>query len=142
MIGKPKWFKRRKYTGWGFSPSTWEGWVYIAVVALPVIIIANMQVFGTAQVVFLVVWAIIFGIDFIDIMIHLEKDEREKIHEAISERNALWTILTVLVAGVAYQTASGVATQSIVKVDPIILIALVAGLIAKIISNIYLDKRN
>lgn len=142
MIGKPQWFKRRKYTGWGFTPVTWQGWAYILVMISPIIVVTKLQVFGTAQIVFLVIWALIFCEDFIDIIIHLPKDERDRIHEAISERNALWVILAVLIAGIAYQAASGIVAQNISKVDPVILIALVAGTITKMISNIYLDKKD
>jgi len=35
MIGKPEWFKRRKYGGWGIFPKTWQGWVYIAAIIIP-----------------------------------------------------------------------------------------------------------
>lgn len=31
MIAQKEWFGRRKYTGWGVTPKTWQGWVYIAV---------------------------------------------------------------------------------------------------------------
>jgi hypothetical protein len=142
MIGKPQWFARRKYTGWGFSPRTWQGWVYLVVIILPILIVSQLQVSSTALTVFLIVWAGMFALDFIDIIIHLQKDERERIHEAIAERNALWVIITVLAIGIAYQAASSTVYHDVVKVDPVILIALGAGLIAKIISNIYLDKKD
>ena len=29
MIGKPEWFERRKYLGWGIHPKTKEGWIYL-----------------------------------------------------------------------------------------------------------------
>ena len=90
----------------------------------------------------MIVWVLIFCIDFVDIMIHLKIDERDRIHEAISERNALWIILIVLTLGIAYQVANGVVSQNIARIDPVILIALFAGLIAKVISNVYLDKKD
>ena len=90
----------------------------------------------------MIIWAIIFCLDFIHIIINLKLDEREKIHEAISERNALWVIVAILGIGVAFQGASAVVTHSIFSVDPVILAALGAGIIAKIISNIYLDLKN
>jgi hypothetical protein len=142
MIGKPEWFKRRKYSGWGFTPATWQGWVYILVMIVPIIVISNLKMPGDTQIVFLVIWALIFCVDFVDIIIHLKKDERDRIHEAIAERNALWVVLAVMVAGLAYQVASDVVTKSITKVDPVILIALFAALIAKIITNVYLDKKD
>jgi hypothetical protein len=32
MIGNPEWFTYRIF-GWGVAPKTWQGWVYVAVVA-------------------------------------------------------------------------------------------------------------
>ena len=68
-------------------------------------------------------------------------DERERVHEAIAERNAMWVMVAALVAGFAYRAAqASVAGQ--VYVDPVILVALGAGLAAKAITNIYLDRRD
>lgn len=142
MLGKPEWFARRKYSGWGFSPKTWQGWVYILAIIAPILIVTSLPISGRAQTIFMIVWAVIFAIDFIDIILHLEKDERERIHEAIAERNALWAIITVLAFGLAYQAASGIAAYGALKVDPVILIALGAGLIVKIVSNVYLDRKD
>ena len=142
MIGKPEWFKRRKYSGWGFTPATWQGWAYILVLVLPIIFVTSMKVLGTWQIIFLIAWAVIFCIDFVNIIIHLPKDERDRIHEAIAERNALWVILAVLVLGIGYQTSVGVVSKSIATVDPVIVIAVFAGFIAKVISNVYLDKKD
>ncbi len=141
MIGKHHWFKRRKYTGWGFSPATWQGWVYLLVLVAPILLITSDNSVSKIEIVFLVVWGLIFAIDFIDIMVHLPKDERDRIHEAIAERNALWVIVIVLALGIGYQVSWGIG-KNLVTVDPVIIIALVAGLIAKIISNIYLDKKD
>jgi hypothetical protein len=141
MIGKPQWFKRRKYSGWGFTPATWEGWVYIFITILPLVLLTGFAPVNQTRMVFIVIWALIVSFDFIDIIIHLPKDEREMVHEAIAERNALWVMIAVLAIGVAYQTASS-AVAGAVKVDPLIIIAIVAGLLSKIISNIYLDKKN
>jgi len=141
MIGKYNWFKRRKYTGWGFTPATWQGWLYIVVLVIPIILLTGDGHMTQTRIILLIIWSIIFVVDFIDIMIHLPKDERDRIHEAISERNALWVIVIVLAAGVAYQAAQG-AIKGIVQVDPVIIVAILAGLFAKIVSNIYLDKKN
>lgn len=141
MIGKYNWFKRRKYTGWGFSPATWQGWVYVVVFILPIILLTGDGKMSQTRIILLSIWSLIFAVDFIDIMIHLPKDERDRMHEAIAERNALWVIVLVLGVGIAFQTAQGVAGD-IAKVDPFILVAIFAGLVTKIISNIYLDKKN
>ncbi len=142
MLGKPSWFARRKYTGWGFTPKTWQGWVYFLVIIAPIVFLSQYQSFGTAGMIFMIIWAIIFCLDFIHIIINLKLDERERIHEAIAERNALWVIVIVLGVGVAFQAAASVAAHTIYSVDPFILIALGTGIIAKIISNIYLDLKN
>lgn len=141
MIGKPEWFRRRKYTGWGFTPVTWQGWAYIAVVILPIVLLTSARAVGQIQMVLAIVWALIFCIDFIDIIIHLPKDERDRMHEAIAERNALWAIIAVLATGVGYQAAIN-AAHGVKYVDPVILIALFVGVLVKMISNIYLDKKD
>ncbi|EKD23749.1 MAG: hypothetical protein ACD_81C00186G0003 [uncultured bacterium] len=143
MIGNPKWFSRRKYTGWGFTPKTWQGWVYIAVIMLPIAIVASVNPEGTWTSVFLIIWALVFAVDFIHIMVGMRKDERERIHEAIAERNALWAILAVLIFALAYQTASGIAAHALTPTfDPFILAAIIAAVIAKAATNIYLDRKN
>ncbi len=141
MIGKHHWFKRRKYTGWGFSPATWQGWVYLLVLVAPILLITSDNSVNKIEIVFLVIWGLVFTFDFIDIMVHLPKDERDRMHEAIAERNALWVIVIVLALGIGYQVSWGIV-KNLVTVDPVIIIALIAGLIAKIISNIYLDKKD
>jgi hypothetical protein len=142
MIGKPEWFKRRKWGGWGLFPATWQGWVYIAVFL--------GLIFGTQLVspdekirmIVLGIVAITLFADTIDIMIRIKKDERETVHEAIAERNALWVIILVLAAGVAYQTARATVIGDVSIIDPVIIIAIVSALIAKAATNLYLDKNN
>lgn len=141
MIGKPQWFRRRKYTGWGFTPATWQGWVYVAVLCFPFILISFFHSSNQAILIFTIGWAGIFCVDFVDIVIHLSKDERDRIHEAIAERNALWIVITVLVVGIGYQSAVSVIS-GVIKVDPVIIIAIVAGIVVKLISNIYLDRKD
>ena len=141
MIGKPQWFRRRKYTGWGFTPVTWQGWVYVAVLCFPFILISFFHTNSQTILIFMIVWAIIFCVDFVDIVMHLPKDERDRMHEAIAERNALWMIISVLVVGIGYQSAISVISGTL-KLDPVIIIAMVAGVIVKLISNIYLDRKD
>lgn len=141
MIGKPEWFRRRKYTGWGFTPISWQGWLYVAVAIIPLVLLTSFSPMSQWRIVATVVWAVILCIDFINIMIHLPKDERDTLHEAIAERNALWVIIGVLIVGIGYQTATSVV-EGATKVDPVIIIAIFAGLFAKMISNIYLDRKN
>jgi hypothetical protein len=140
MIGKPEWFKRRKYAGWGMTPRTWQGWVYVAVFMTLIIgFHAIPTLDNTTRTVGTMLWVLVIGIDSIDIMIHLKKDERSHMHEAIAERNAAWFMVIVLALGVAYQGISS-GLQQRLYVDPIIIIALFGGLAVKAGSNIYLER--
>ncbi len=141
MIGKPEWFRRRKYTGWGFTPVTWQGWVYVIIMILPIVALASASNLGKFWITAVIIWAVVFTLDCAHIIAHLPKDERDRMHEAIAERNALWVIVAVLAVGIGYQAATSAASQ-VVEMDPVILIAIFAGLVAKIISNIYLDKKD
>lgn len=142
MIAQPGWFGRRKYTGWGFTPKTWQGWAYSIVLVLPLPVMAALHVSSRTQLVVVCVWAVVLVAAMVDIKRSIVMDERETIHEAIAERNALWAILAVLAAGVAFEAARGIATNGVVAVDPVILVALAAGLLAKAATNIYLDRKN
>ena len=143
MIGKTEWFKRRKYTGWGVgTPKTWQGWVYIAVILIPFIVFQLLPFWdNTMRLAITVIWVVIIGIDVTDMMIRSKNDEREKMHEAIAERNAAWFMVIVLSIGLAYQMISN-ALQQKLYVNPFIVIALIGGVFIKMISNIYLDRKN
>ncbi len=142
MIGNPNWFQRRKWGGWGLSPATWQGWAYIGVFVglmlgtnyLPFAAQTNLLILGGIGIVLVV--------DTLSMMMHLKQDERERIHEAIAERNALWAILLVLVIGVAYEAARNAVLSGVPTVDPVIIAALVVGLITKAGSNYYLDRKD
>ena len=140
MIGNPKWFSIRKYGGWGVTPNCPQGWLYIAVVAIPLVVLQSISIPESLKSGLMMVWAVIFSIDLIDIMVRMKKDERETIHEAIAERNAMWFIIAALVAGIAYQTASGIIKQAN-EVDPVIVIALAGATIVKAITHLYLRNK-
>jgi hypothetical protein len=143
MIGKPEWFRRRKYGGWGLFPATWQGWTYLAVfmfIAFGVQFVPTIS--EAARMIILAILVIVLFADTIDIMIKMKKDERETLHEALAERNALWAILLILTVGVAYEAAQSMVISNKVEIDPVIIIAIFGGLIAKAATNYYLDKRN
>ncbi len=123
MIAKASWFSIRKWGGWGLTPNCWQGWLYIAVLILPLIFIKNIY--------FVYSWVAIFIIDILYIFLTLKKDEREVLHEALAERNALWMMILILVVG------------SIIKqtLDPIILVALLGATIVKAITHWYLRDK-
>jgi hypothetical protein len=144
MFGKPEWFTRRKYLGWGIMPKTWQGWAYIAVFLAPVVVEKYvLHLSASAEQTFLLVWIVIFLADVFDIMMHLKHDERDRIHEAFAERNALWAVMLSLVVGILYRASVAVFIPSVTQpVDPVIIVALFAGLAAKGATNIYLDRKD
>lgn len=143
MIGKPEWFKRRKYGGWGIAPKTWQGWVYIAAVIVPFIIFNSLPFWSEkTRIIITLIWLAFLAIDVSHIMVKMKKDERERLHEAIAERNALWIMMGILVIGVGFQIARASVLQDFSSVDWFLVAALFAGLIAKSITNVYLDRKD
>ncbi|KKW11060.1 MAG: hypothetical protein UY50_C0022G0028 [Parcubacteria group bacterium GW2011_GWA2_49_9] len=142
MLGKPEWFTRRKWGGWGLCPATKEGWVYLAVFVAVIFATQFMFTDEKSRMLALGVVAAVLILDTVDIMFRMKKDERETLHEALAERNALWVIITVLAVGIGYQTAVSIAQTGTATIDPVIIIAIVAGLIAKAATNYYLDKKD
>lgn len=142
MIGNPRWFKRRKYGGWGFMPCCWQGWLYVALMFGSFFLVTFLP-FGDGWVRTGVMfgWAVVFSADAIHIMVSLPRDERERLHEAFAERNAMWAMVVVLAAGVAYQAAAAHAS-GIFGIDPVIVAALFAGIAAKAVTNVYLDLKD
>jgi hypothetical protein len=141
MIAKKGWFRRRKYGGWGAMPASWQGWVYAGVLIVPFVLMGVLGASAETQMTVTALWVVVLIAAFVDIMQSIEKDERETIHEAFAERNALWAMLGVLAAGVAYQAAAGVVEQSW-DIDPFILVALAVGLVVKAATNIYYDRKD
>lgn len=140
MIGNPKWFNQRKYTGWGLTPNCWQGWLYIAIAVTPLIILSNLSLPDTLSPILMGVWAILFIVDFIDIFRKIKKDERDTVHEAIAERNAMWFMIIALAVGVAFQVGQSVVAQK-QEVDPVILIALIGAVVTKAITHFYLRNK-
>lgn len=140
MIGNPKWFSPRKYSGWGLTPNCWQGWVYIAAIALPMAIISQLSLPGFWSTGIMLAWALVFAVDFVHIFLNIKKDERDILHEAIAERNALWFMLTALVVGISYQVASGIVGNNY-QIDPVIIIALIGAVVVKAITNFYLRNK-
>ena len=136
MIGNPKWFNPRKYTGWGLTPNCWQGWAYIFGFLLPIAIINSISINQSIKNIFTFVWTGLFLIDFVHLMSQIKRDERDRLHEALSDRNALWFMLTVLAVGMIYQAANKI-TFNTNNIDPVILIALLGGTLVKAVSQLY-----
>ncbi len=142
MIARPDWFQRRKYGGWGVSPKTWQGWVYTALAIIPFIIFQSLPFWNMQTRMYVTIgWILFLFLDVGSVMISLKRDEREYKIEAISERNAAWTMMFILVVGILYEIIRGALSQSI-DVNLFLVAALFGGVIAKTISNIILEKRS
>jgi len=76
MIGKPQWFKKRKYTGIGITPVSWQGWIYVGVIIAALIFI-RFQPFWVwsdqVKNILTGIWAVIVIADGIHIFSRLKK---------------------------------------------------------------------
>jgi FtsH-binding integral membrane protein len=141
MIGKPEWFQRRKYGGWGISPRTWQGWVYAALILVPFIIFQSLPYWSNeTRLLVTGLWIAFLLVDVTHIMVTLRRDEREHKIESIAERNAAWFMVTVLVIGIVYQIISSALRDSL-EVNWFMVVALFGGAIIKTISNVVLEKK-
>lgn len=142
MIGKVEWFKVRKYGGWGLTPKTWQGWVYIIVMIMVLLIPLHFLKNNLLMTKIITgVWIFILLADVIDMMMHLKKDEREERHEALADRNAAWSMVTILAIGVVSETTYN-GLNGIVRINYTAFAALIIGALVKGITFIYLDKKD
>jgi hypothetical protein len=141
MIAKSEWFVRRKYGGWGLFPKTWQGVLYSLVIVAISMGLIYLPVEFALKIAIIAVWAVLLLIDMGGAMINI-KDEREKIHEAIAERNVLWAVVAIAAIGIAFQVASSTIKNDFSNVDWFLVAALGAAIIVKAISNIWLDRKN
>lgn len=131
MIGNPNWFNIRKYSGWGLTPNCWQGWAYVALFTTPLIILSYISLNQNIENIFTGLWLALFLLDIFHIMSQIKKDERERLHEALADRNALWFIILFLVV---YAFISN-------KLDPYFFIGLIGAALVKAITQIYLRDK-
>ncbi|NPV49666.1 MAG: hypothetical protein HPY60_00505 [Candidatus Methanofastidiosum sp.] len=142
IIAKPEWFTRRKYGGWGLGIRTWQGAVYLAAMFIALIVL--LQIAGDSVETKLVVtgiWMLFLLVDVFDVMWKLKKDERERIHEAIAERNAAWGMMVVITLGIFVEIMYNVMNNRI-YVNPFLAGALAVGVIIKSVTNYKLEREN
>ena len=144
MLGKPKWFKRRKYTGWGLTPATWQGWVYLGILLCSVCFVSLaiiwLKLQTSYQIGIMLSMLALIVLDTTEIATKIDKDERETAHEALSERNAAWCMVILLVGGILFQSTVSIL-QGNLHIDPFMVAALLGGVAVKGISNwYYVDK--
>lgn len=141
MIARKDWFQRRKYGGWGISPKTWQGWLYIAFVIIPFAVFQAMPFWDTnTRLAITFVWLGFLFLDTLPVMITLDRDEREYKIEAISERNAAWFMSLVLCGGVFYEVLLSSLNQE-PTINIFMVIALLGGALVKTISNIFMEGK-
>ncbi|MCL5970015.1 MAG: hypothetical protein M1450_00735 [Patescibacteria group bacterium] len=140
MIGKAKWFVRRKYTGWGVTPKTWQGVLYIVVIAGVMGLIQSLPVAEAIKLVLSGIWILLVLVDIVKIMASLKLDEREKKIEAISERNAAWAMIGSSVLLILYVSTIGKELKGI-DLMPALILPIFAGVIIKALSNLILERK-
>ena len=79
-------------------------------------------------------------LDIGPLMVTLPKDERERLHEALAERNAAWAMVAVLVIWLFYEILQAKMLGREAIVHPALIIALLAGAAAKSVTNWRLRK--
>jgi len=131
MIGNPKWFNVRKYSGWGLTPNCWQGWAYIFAFIIPVALISNLNINPYYKNIFSIIIVAVLIIDTLHLMTQIKKDEREKLHEAIADRNALWFLLFGVIAWAFIRQI----------VDPIFIGIILGATAVKAITQIYLRDK-
>lgn len=131
MIANPKWFNLRKYTGWGLTPNCPQGWAYIIAFIIPVVIISNLNINPHYKNILSLVIIGILLIDVLHIMTQIKQDERERLHEAIADRNALWFLLFGLIAWAFIKQIT----------DPVLIGILLGTTAVKALTQIYLKDK-
>lgn len=141
MIGRSEWFQRRKYGGWGLTPKTWQGWLYIGVMSVITFGLMNAPLIPeVARMPLAYGWIALFCFDVLHMMATLKKDEMEVKIEALAERNASWAMIAVMAAAIGYQTAK-TALSGTPQIDWWLIVTLVAGVVAKALTNVWLERK-
>lgn len=141
MIGKAEWFQRRKYSGWGITPKTWQGWVYLILLFIPFIAFQILPFWSTkVRIIGTMIWLAFILLDASHIMMTMKSDERESKIESLAERNAAWIMVLVMCLGIVYQGITSAIYQKSMM-DWFLVGALWAGILVKSFSNLYLSKR-
>lgn len=141
MLAKAQWFQKRKYTGWGVNPKTWQGWVYIALFICVLVGLQSVSVLSVAvRNVISIVLVVFVLVDTLQVMAKFDKDELEEKNEAIAERNASWAMVVILTVGILYPIIS-TGAKDVSDVNPFLLVALVVGFVVKATSYFILEKK-
>jgi hypothetical protein len=141
LIAKSSWFKRRKYGGWGLTPNTWQGWLYITIIIGVFTLFQALPFWDdTIRMTATIIWLVFLFVDLTPLMIAVKKDELEYKIEAIAERNAAWAMSLILVFGLLYESILA-SMEGEIYINWIIATALIGGATIKSITNLYLEKK-
>ncbi len=131
MIGNPKWFNIRKYSGWGLTPNCPKGWLYLACFIIPVAIINSLTINQNIKNIISIIIIGLLILDVLHIMTQIKSDERERLHEAIADRNALWFLLFGLISWAFIKQIT----------DPFFIGILIGATVIKAITQFYLRDK-
>jgi len=140
MIAKAEWFNRRKYTGWGLSPKTWQSFLYIFIITGVFVLIISLFKNEPLKMVLTGIWTVFVLVDILQAMASLKLDEREQKIEAIAERNASWAMVASTVLSILFVTTLGKELRG-VSLMPALIFPIIVGVIVKGLSNFILDRR-
>lgn len=141
LLAKKDWFERRKYAWWWLHPKKRQWWVYVFLMVAVLIVLQSLPFWDQIQRIYITVWWILLlAVDALPIMFTVERDEREHKIEAIAERNAAWSMSFVITIWIVYEIIKGWLSWEI-QVDLFLILAILAWVLAKSISNFILDKR-
>lgn len=140
IIAKPEWFERRKY--W-IKIKTWQGVVYTGIFFI-LLLTSVLIAIKTESPIFAIIYGLIFAFYIVDthgVLWKIKRDEREKMLDAIAERNVAYGMMLILSLGLIFELVYNIL-QNRVYVDPFIVIALVAGKVIRDLTNYKMEKEN
>jgi hypothetical protein len=117
MFGNPIWFKpRKKYLGWGLTPNTWQGWLYLVVMFAPLFMLAFLGLNTPLQIGIYAVWMLVVLFDIAHIMVCIVKEGHEQKPEVFTTRNILWILVPQVVSLIlVYPIFTALCSPAVVK---------------------------
>lgn len=143
---KPEWFRRRKYSGWGITPITWQGWLTVIILVSPIAFFSSRlkgadPLLGISLVLFILYFIALMFFIFA-LMSRIKTDERNRSHEAIADRNALWALVFTIAIGLVAEGVSPSWVHGLAAVNPFLVGGIILAWLVKVISMYWLDKHD
>lgn len=143
MIGKPEWFTYRIF-GWGLRPKTWQGWIYVAVLAFLVGALTAITINDQIKLAAYIIILGLFIADMLHIMSQLSSvhDERENYHQLIIERNCSFAAIAALLGVALFQTYQNrdLLNTAILPFDYSLLVIIAVMVVVKVFSHVYVKR--